>query len=52
MPQHPSWKMAAIVVLKMMMKKTMVWKTARTKLILAIADGPKHSLPPPDWSGH
>ena len=44
--------MEAGVFLARIMQKTKVWKHARTKLILIIAEGPIHAEDPPDSSGH
>jgi len=46
--QHPSWNTDANVFLARIMQKTIPWKQAKTKLILMIAEGPRHAVLSPD----
>lgn len=50
--QQPSWNMAATSFLKAITVKTIKWKTARVKLILMIAEVPKHADKSPEAPGH
>jgi len=49
--QHPSWKEAAISFLAKITKNTTKWKQKRAKLILIIAEAPRHADDPPEESG-